>query len=132
VTAASAAIIVDAKVTNVVVVDVDAQSKIIGWAPPEGDAIVLPTGSPAAIGWDYINNVFYSPLPQRNAVMQGGTTSLPYNITGDLPSGVSFENNILSATAEATLGDFTVTLSDPATNRSTQCVISVVAPPPAS
>jgi hypothetical protein len=118
-----------------IVVDTSDGVTANGYTPPNGEAMhILPFGSHATFNWDFINDEFYEPLPTLIALDRGNSVDVPYTITGDFVSGVTLTGSTLSAADDAALGDFTVTLTDPATNRTAECVISVKdAPaPPAS
>ncbi|HEY9712353.1 MAG TPA: hypothetical protein V6C72_02720 [Chroococcales cyanobacterium] len=126
-TLASAAIISDNKVINIIAVDINSDREIKGWAPAEGQkAFVLPDGSPVGINWDYMDDQFYSPIPTKIIVYANGHYDLPYGLSGDLPDGVTFSDGRLSASVDATLGDFTVTLNDSPTNRSVECKVTIL------
>ena len=55
----SYAVVVDGKVVNVVV-----WSGTTNWAPDEGEAVQIPEGVTAGIGWDYVDGEFVDNRPQ--------------------------------------------------------------------
>lgn len=125
-TAIGAALVKNGKVVNMIVVDTSDGVTANGYTPPNGETIhILPFGSHATFDWDFINGEFYEPLPALISLDRGTSVNVPYTITGDFVSGVTLTGATLSAADDAALGDFTVTLTDTATNRTAECVISV-------
>lgn len=87
-TAATAAIVRDGDVVGAIVVDIDADRNTgttLDGTPYQGaDLVVLPDGSPAGIGWTYVDGEFIAPpLPPEpdptdpGAIQEdpGGTTA---------------------------------------------------------